>query len=501
MSEPFFVAKDRARRFAFHLAQAAQERNLAYRGDAIGMSSLRNEALPLLEGVLKDVETSVGDVLAGRVRDRERGYMDVPFTVMAESVAERAALALRLERARTGRGVPEAEAQAEVLELLAAAQRRVDAFAGAYDEKRPLLAPRAVDLTRLLNLLERDAAWTRSLRPLAQGAPAWDQPPPEVKSDPDGLDDLLRAARAAVPGAPGPWRVVRGRASEPLVLTLGADAPDLVDAPAPPRLDRAARVLGFLHPVEVRTRGRRAAVRPRHDWGADPAGPPPSDEPTVEQVVLRLPDPAAGGTALAAVAGAGGDARLSPEAERAVRALLAAPPMPASGVAPPVRTVALLGLLKAFDVELVRALLPRLADGALREAARRVPREDSRKAPVRHDVAAALEAALPGFPAGRLEDVLADVATGKAGRKRCVPLDVVVLLMLFGRTFVVGGFKAERALRLDPWTEADVLAAAKDLLEVADVRRDLEGGRGADAAALTRLERATVALLGRLGRL
>ena len=256
-----------------------------------------------------------------------------------------------------------------------------------------------------------------------------------------------------------------------------------------------------MHPVQVLARGRRETVRPRRDWGADPAGRPPSDEPTVTQVVLRLPDPAAGGTALAAVAGAGGDARLSPEAERAVRALLAAPPMPASGVAPPVRTVALLGLLKTFDAELVRALLPRLADGALREAARHVPREDSRKAPVRRDVVTALEAALPGFPTGRLEDVLADVAAGKAGRKRCVPADVAVLLMLFGRTFVVGGFKAERALRVDPWNETDVLAAAKDLLEVADVRRDLEGGRGADAAALTRLERATVALLGRLGRL
>jgi hypothetical protein len=500
MPEPFYVAKDRARRFAFHLAQAAQERSLAYRGDSIGMSSLRNESLPLLEGVLKDVETSVADVLAARVRDRERAYMDVPFTVMAESVGERAGLALRLERARAGRGVPEADAQAEILELLAGAQRRVDAFAGAYDEKRPLPTPRPVDLTRLLNLVERDAAWARTLRPLSQSAAPWDQPPPEVKSDPDGLDDLLRAARAAVPGAPGPWRVVRGRATEPLVLTLGADAPDLIDLPTPGRLERAARVLGFLHPVEVRCRGRREAPRQRRDWGADPASPPPSDEPAVEQVVLKLPDPAAGGTALAAVAGAGGDARLSPDAERAVRALLAAPPMPASGVAPPGRTVALLGLLKAFDAELVRALLPRLADGALRNAAQRVAREDSRKAQVRRDVVAALEATLPGFPAGRLEDVIADVATGKAGRKRCVPLDAVVLLVLFGRTFVVGGFKAERALRVDPWTEDDVLSAARDLLEVAEVRRDLEGGRGADAAALTRLERATVALLGRLGR-
>ena len=101
MADPFYVARDRARRFAFHLAQAAQERRLAYRGDAVGMTSLRNEALGLLENVDKDVATSVDDVLAGRVRDRERGYLDVPFTVMAEGVGQRVRLALALERAST----------------------------------------------------------------------------------------------------------------------------------------------------------------------------------------------------------------------------------------------------------------------------------------------------------------------------------------------------------------------------------------------------------------
>ena len=501
MAEPFYVARDRARRFAFRLAQAAQERSLAYRGDAVGMSSLRNEALTLLQEVEKDVETSVADVLAARVRDRERAYMDIPFTVMAEGVGARARLALTLERARTARTVPEAPSQEEVLALLAAAQRRVDAFCGAYDEKKPLATARAVDLARLLHLVERDAAWERTLRPPPPGPAPFDAPPPEVKSDPDALDDLLRAARAALPSEAGPWHVLRGRASEPFALTLGTDAADLVDVAPPPRLERAARVLAFLHPVHVRCRGRIPEKPARRDWGAAPEGAAPSTEPVPTCVVLNLPDPAAGGTQLAAVAGAGDAARLSPEAEKAVRTLLAAPPMPAAGAVPPARTVALLGLLKAFDADLTRALLPRLSTPGLRSAALAVPREDSRKAPVRKDVLAALEAALPGFPGNRVEDVVADVATGKAGRRRCNPLDAVVLLLLFGRTFVVGGYKADRALPLEPWGDEDVLAAARDLLDVAAIRRDLEAGRGADASALTRMERAVVALLGRLGRL
>jgi hypothetical protein len=500
VAEDFYVARDRARRFAFRLAQALQERSLAYRGDAVGMSSLQNEALLLLAEVEKDVETSVADVLAARVRDRERAYMDIPFTVMAESVGARTRLALTLERARTAKTVPESQVQEEVLALLAAAQRRIDAFCAAYDEKKPLASARATDLARLLHLVERDAAWERTLRPPAGPAP-FDTPPPEAKSDPEALDDLLRAARAAVPADPGPWHVARGRASEPFTLALGSDAPDLVDLPAPGRLERAARVLAFLHPVEVRCRGRVPAKPARRDWGAEPAGAPPPTEPVPTFVVVRLPDPAAGGTQLAAVAGAGDAARLSPEAEKAVRALLSAPPMPAAGVVPPARTVALLGLLKAFDVELTRALLPRLSQPGLKTAALDVPREDSRKAQVRKDVLTALEAALPGFPTGRVEDVVTDVAAGKVGRKRCNPLDAVVLLLVFGRAYVVGGYKAQRALRLEPWTDDDVLAAAHDLLEVAGIRRDLEAGRGADATALTRMERAVVALLGRLGRL
>lgn len=506
MNGAFYVARDRARRIAHLLGQAAQERRLAYRGDEVGMASLRNEALSLLATAEQEISATIEDVLASRVRDRERAYMDIPFTVMAEAVRDRVRLALRLERARAARGAPETAAQEHVLALLAAADRRLTAFCAAYDEKRPLALPRATDVARLLHLVEADAAWERHLRPPAGAAP-FDAPPPELLSQADALDDLLRAARATVPGAAGPWRLARGQAGGPLALTLGGpDAPDLVDLPVPPRLERAARVLSFVTPTSVSCRGRVPARPTRADWGAEPAAAQAAAagaaaEPEPVLVTLRLPDPASGGTTLAASAGAGADARLSPEAERAVRALLAAPPLPEAGTAPPARTIALLGVLKAFDAELLRVLLPRLSSGALREAAQALPREDTRKAPVRRDLVAALEAALPGFPAGRLEEVVDDVAHGKAGRKRCVPLDAVVLLSVFGRSLLVGGFKGARALRLEPWTDDDVLAACRDLLDLAQVRRDLDAGKGVEAPALTRLERAAVALLGRLGRL
>lgn len=273
MTTGFYVARDRARRFAHLLQRAQQERRLAYRGDEVGMASLRNEALELLAALLQESRASIDDVLAARLRDRERGYMDIPFVVMAESVRERAALALRLEQARTARNVPESAAQQAVLALLAAAERRIDAFCAAYDEKRPLSTARPTDVGRLLHLLEADHAWERTLRPRVGGAP-FDTPPPEVPTSPDALDDLLRAARAALPEAGGAWRVTRGRAGEPLVLALAAGPVDGASEPlpVPPRLERAVRVLLSLHPVSVEVRGRRpaAAAPARRDWGAEP---------------------------------------------------------------------------------------------------------------------------------------------------------------------------------------------------------------------------------------
>ena len=107
----------------------------------------------------------------------------------------------------------------------------------------------------------------------------------------------------------------------------------------------------------------------------------------------------------------------------------------------------------------------------------------------------------PGFPSAQLEDLVEDLVTGKAGRRRCTAGDMAVLLALFGRPFTVGGYKATPSLRVAPWAVADVEATIAELLEVASVRKVLDAGRGIDAATLTRFERAAVSLLGRLGRL
>lgn len=56
-------------------------------------------------------------------------------------------------------------------------------------------------------------------------------------------------------------------------------------------------------------------------------------------------------------------------------------------------------------------------------------------------------------------------------------------------------------LALAPWQAPDVEAALGEARAVAEVRQALEGGSGVECAAVARLERALVALLGRLGRL
>ncbi|MFM8979974.1 MAG: hypothetical protein ACKOSS_05880 [Planctomycetia bacterium] len=537
-----YVARDRARRFGSLLQRIAQDRRLAYGSERTGMATLGNEGARLLETLLAEARESVADVLAARLRDRERGYMDLPFVAMAEGLVERAQAALELERQRAARAVPEAPAQAGVLELVEDALRRADAFCATYDEKRPVAHPHATDLARLLERVERHARLARLARsevPTATPPAAAGPRAPEVPTAADALEDLLRAVRALLPGEPGPWQVLRGGPGEPLRLCLGRELPGAVPLPPPERVARALRVLGHVQQVAVTLHARAAAPAPsragpagRRDWGAlapEASAPPAASTPATASAASRagpgaapapmsatlsapeepqacwaevaLPDPAAGSTALAAEAGAGQDARLSPEAERAVRALVAAPPLPAAGAPPPQRTVALLGLLRALDGELMRVLLPRLAAGSLRAAAGALPREASRKAPLRHDVLEALARALPGLPPSRVEDLVEDLARGKAGRKRCTAADLALLLALFGRPWTAGGFKSEPALTLAPWQSADVEAALHEAHTVGEVRRALEGGSGVEAEAVGRLERALVALLGRLGRL
>lgn len=509
-----YVARDRARRFSNMMRRAEQDRRLAYGSERTGMATLGNEGLTLLEALVREAQASVDDVLAGRLRDRERGYMDPSFVAMAEGLLDRATTALVLERQRVARAVPEAAAQAGVLELLEDGLRRVDAFCATYDEKRPVAALHATDLARVLERIERHARLAR----MATGSAPTATPPapsgaraPEVSTAADALEDLLRAARAVVPEEPGPWQVIRGGPGEPLRLRMGRLPAGGTARDVPPRVERALRVLQKAQPVTVELRAPQptaAAPAPpaRRDWGAlapEPAAPAGGEEegPAVCGVEVCLPDPSAGSTELSAEAGAGSEARLSPDADRAVRALMAAPPLPEAGAPPPQRTVALLGLLKALDAELTRVLIPRLQSGTLRAAAEALPREASRKAPLRHDVLEALARTLPGVAASRVEDLVEDLVRAKAGRKRCTAADLALLLALFGRAWTAGGFKAEPVLALAPWQAADVEAALGEARTVAEVRQALEGGSGVECAAVARLERALVALLGRLGRL
>ena len=72
---------------------------------------------------------------------------------------------------------------------------------------------------------------------------------------------------------------------------------------------------------------------------------------------------------------------------------------------------------------------------------------------------------------------------------------------MIGRNWRFGGQDRRRAMDLEPLTNADVEELMQDLADHARVRKALETGQMVDAAEATRLERASIAILGRLGRL
>jgi hypothetical protein len=123
-----------------------------------------------------------------------------------------------------------------------------------------------------------------------------------------------------------------------------------------------------------------------------------------------------------------------------------------------------------------------------------------RKAPPRKEVLAALERDVPGLPVQRVDRLADEVAAGKVATRALDAPTVALLLALFGRSWTSGSARAERVLALGDWTDEEAVESAKDLLDVGAVRRELEAGKAVDAVGLTRLERAAVALLGRLGR-
>ena len=490
-----FVARDRARRFARYIREALQERKLHYRGAEVGMASLVDEADAALAAVLEDAHKTIDDLLHERVRDRERGYMELPLVVVTEGLVERVDLARRMDRARTAGSVADREARGAVLTLLDDVLQRIDAYCGTYDEKRPLGLPRRTDLAHLLEKLEQHAAWEHTLvQRAAPRGPAFDRTPADVQSDPAGLEDLLRALRAALPDTPGPWHVEAAGPDRPLALSLGTASADAQDVPPPDRVARARDVLAFVHAVEVTCHGRAATA------SGGLLTPEAAAGVRLEAVRVTLPDEAAVHMERSVTDAAGEGGALDPEHEKAVRALLEAPPLPAAGPPPPARLVALMGVLRALDQVLLDRLLPRAQTGQVRVAASRLPRESTRKAPLVRSVTAQLETAFRGFPTHRAGDVATAAADGKLAARHMTAADTAVLLVLLGRRWNAGGRPIERAVDLPPLTDEEVEAVVQDLFTIAAIRRDLEAGRAVEAARMTRLEQALVGVLGRLGR-
>ncbi len=487
-----FVAKDRAKRFVFRLQALAKERSSFYASERIGMTSFA-EAVPVMLAIAEDLRATIDAVLAGRLRDRERGPIEIPFVVAAEGVLERLERARRLEERRRATRISAEWAQRRVLGLLADAVRRLDAFATVYEDERILPVPETTDVTHVLLRVEEDAAIDRlpsvPTEPPGLRARPTDRPAPPLVTCADALEDLLRAARAEVSALPPPWRVVRTSPTAPLLLSLGAGDPDaaaLDDAPATgvllgpdpreARTDRAAAVLSFA------TRARVVRVRDRD--GATAAVHVTLADATAAAVGERVPT----------------DVPLAPAVDAAVRAYVVASAKEADPMAP-TRLLATMGVLKAVERELERVLGPALERSEAKVTATQVPRESSRKAPVRREVIAALEAAIPGFPGHRVTEVLDAVALGKPGKDAVRPPDAAVVLAVLGRRWPMAKGFGDRALPLGPLTDEDVLGAVRDVVDLASLRQALDRGRDPGPDGPARFEAAAFGLLRRLARI
>ena len=450
------------------------------------------EGVPVLLEVEADLGATIDMVLRGRLRDRERGETEIPLVVARESGLERVARARLLEERRRANRIDVAWAQKKLLGLLADASRRLDAFVRLYDDRRIVPIPAAVDLTHVLLRVEDDAAVDR-LPAAATESPGLKSRPvdrmaPTLTSCADALEDLLRAARAEVPHAAPPWRLVRASPTAPIELALGdacpptaavvvsedptSFAPDLGSE----RTERARAVLRFAHDVTVeRTR----------DATGETSGLLVTLADRVAQSVGERVRP---------------DIALAPAIDGAVRAYLSAAAK-SSDASAPTRLIGAMGVFRALDAELARVVGTALAEPGARLAAQRVPRESSRKAPVRREVIAALEAAIPGFPGHRVGDVLDAIAAGKPERDTTTPPDVAVVLALLGRRWAKASGFGERVLPLGALTDEDVASMVADVVELAAIRAALERGRDPGAAWDARFETAAFRLLGRFANL
>nr|MDJ0521563.1 hypothetical protein [Planctomycetota bacterium] len=276
---------------------------------------------------------------------------------------------------------------------------------------------------------------------------------------------------------------------------LGVAGDDAVEVPPTERMARALEVLGFVQRVEVLCLGRMP-----ESAGGLLSPDPESEEPTYDSITVELADEAAGRVDLSLAAAAGREAVLAPDDERAVRALLQAPPLSEMGPPPPARLVALMGVLKALDGALAERVLPLAQSNATRVAGSRLPRENTRKAPLVRSVTAQMEGRFAGFPTHRVEEVAGAATDGKLVARFANAADTAVLLALFGRRWNAGGRDVERVVDLGPLTDEEIEELVRELSSIAVIRKQLESGKSMEPARITRLEQALVAVLGRLGR-
>ncbi len=488
-----FLTKDRAKRFAFRLDAIAKERSAHYGGAKIGMTSFV-EAVPAILEVENDLSTTIDLVLRGRLRDRERGETEIPLVVVLEGVRERVARARELEERRRSMRIPAEWAERRFLQLLADAARRLEAFARLYDDRRILPLPAAVDLTHVLMRVEEDAALARlptvaTEQPGLRGRPV-DRIAPSLTSAADALEDLLRAARAEVASAMPPWRVERASPTSPIGLAIG-DTQGLEGAAG---ADEAAAASSFApEPAEERTARARAVLRFAHEVSIERAR-------DAEGEVVGLRVTLADRVAEAVGARVRPDVALAPAVDGAVRAYLSAAAKSDDAMAPS-RLVGVMGVCRVVEAELARVLGPALVSSAARVAAQRVPRESSRKAPIRREVVAVLTDAIPGFPGHRVSEVLDALVEGKPGRDMTKPPDAAVVLAFLGRRWSKASGFGERVLPLGTLTEDDVTSTVVDVIELAAIRSALDKGRDPGPGWDARFETAAFRLLGRFAPL
>ena len=409
------------------------------------------EAVPALLEVEADATATLEAVLAGRLRDRERGETEIPFVGGARGRAG----AGRPRAARRGappRGPPRGGVGAE-------------ARAGRHRGRDP--PPRRV----------RGRVRRQAHPPRAGAGRGHPRPPPrrggrEPRPAPRGGHGARRARRPPR-RPPGPRDLVvrrRARGRAPRGARGGRLGPAAVArrAGVPDRAPRAlARGVGGRR---RRARGPRLGLRPGPRGG--PHGPRRGGAalraPRLRRAHARprgRDDRRPGDARRRRGAGRGsaGDARRG-----AARRAPTPPCAPTSSRPGRSRTrstpralVGVLGVFRVVEQELAKAFGAALGGGACRVVAARVPRESSRKAPVHREVLATLAAAVPGFPEHRVTEVVDAVAEGKAPATTLAPPDVAVVLAVLGRRWPGNKAFGDRVLPLDPWTDDDVAGGGR----------------------------------------